>query len=115
MEGKDVIKIVEELKKKKNEKALARELKAAKKREQKEVFLKCKNACICEKERCDAFGLRQCPNCHDVLRSNCSKSGCRVNGKCPQMILPASHSNCDKRQGAKRKLSLGPDESSSDD
>ena len=31
------------------------------------------------------------------------------------MILPVSHSNCNKREGAKRKLSLGPDESSSDD
>ena len=67
MEGKDVIKVVEELKEKKNEKALARESKAAKKREQKEVFLKRKNACICEKEKCDAFGLKECSNCHDVL------------------------------------------------
>ena len=102
MEGKDVLQVVEDLKKKKDEKAQAKKAKSERKREQKGLFYKCKEICVCGKSICEAAGLKECPKCHDILRSVCSKAGCKIDGKCPQMILPANHSATKK--SAKRKI-----------
>lgn len=101
MEGKDVLQVVEDLKKKKEEKAQAKEAKNERKREQKELFYRCKEKCVCRKSKCEAAGLKECPICHDILRSVCSKAACKVDGKCPQMIIPANHS---AKKSVKRKL-----------
>ena len=42
-----------------------------------------------KKEMC-SDGLRECPKCHGILKSVCSKSGCKENGQKPLMILPAA-------------------------
>ena len=87
MEGKDVLKVVESLKKKKVEKTLAKSAKDEKKREEK-MFYKSKEQCVCSKPKYEAAGWRECPNGHNVLRSICGKATCKTNGKCPQMIFP---------------------------
>ena len=57
----------------------------------KEAFEKCKEQCCCP-EKCAVAGMRQCSNCKDVLKSQCAKVACTVNGEKPQMLLPASTS-----------------------
>ena len=77
-------------------------------KEQKEksrvAFLKCKDSCTCkDSDVCDAVGLKQCPYCKDVMRSQCSKALCRtaagVQGK-PTMII--CHQNAKGIVKAKR-------------
>jgi len=84
MEGKDVLKVVESLKKKKVEKTLAKSAKDDKKREEREIFYKCKEQCSCSKSKCEAAGLRECPNCHNVLHSVCGKAAYKIEGICHQ-------------------------------
>ena len=101
MEGKDVLKVVQSLKKKKEEKILAKTAKDDQIREGKEIFYRCKDHCVCGKSKCEAAGLKECSNCHNILRSVCGRAACKIDGKCPQMIFPASH------KPPKRKLVLG--------
>ena len=42
------------------------------------------------KDKCLAVGLKECPSCHSILHSICSKASCKVNGKKPEMISPAA-------------------------
>ena len=44
----------------------------------------------CDKKPCRAYGLKQCPVCHNNLKSICSKVSCRTDEKKPTMILPAA-------------------------
>ena len=63
--------------------------KQERKEKEKENFYRCKLKCICKSEKCDALKLRECPSCHDILRSVCSKARCKTDdGKRPVMILP---------------------------
>jgi len=36
---------------------------------------------------CLALKLKECPSCHSILRSVCSKAKCKTNGKKPEMII----------------------------
>ena len=39
-------------------------------------------------EECYAKNLKQCPSCHNVIKSECSKIACSKDGSKPTMILP---------------------------
>ena len=111
MEGKDVLKVVENLKLQKEEEILAKTKKEERKQKEKEMFYKCKDMCICSKSKCDAAGLKQCPVCNDILQSICGKAGCRKDVKRPEMIIPA----CNIRKSAKRKIFETDDETDETD
>ena len=34
----------------------------------KQVFLKCKDECLCKKKTCEAIDFKQCSTCHDILK-----------------------------------------------
>ena len=68
-----------EIEKKKSEKK-------AGKSEQREAFLKCKESCCCEEIICKATGLKECPVCKDVMKSQCTKAKCKVDGIKPLMV-----------------------------
>ena len=89
LHGQDILKLVKDIKEKKETKKLAVEKMAEEKELERQRFYKCKDQCECDEARCNAFGLKKCPSCHSILRSICSKTGCKVDGKKPVMILPA--------------------------
>ena len=64
----------------------------------KERFLVCKDECKCEDE-CAARGLKQCPVCETVLKSQCNKAQCKLVAGKPVMRVTAA----DKRSKGKRK------------
>lgn len=71
-----------------------------KKEKEKQDFYRCKSNCVCNKEKCLAAGLKECPSCHSILRSVCSKAACKMDGKKPDMILAAAT----LKKGASKKL-----------
>ena len=98
MRAKDKASQVKVIKKKNTEAEKAKKEKANQKEENEVDFLKCKDKCTCSNEKCLAIGLKQCSICKNVLRSLCSKAGCKVNGQKRVMILPAkSHYSSLKR------------------
>ena len=78
--------------------------------EQREHFIRCKDRCVCE-GTCKATGLKECPCCHNVLRSTCGKVGCQINGERPKMIGFAGE--VEKR--CAKKLQIPSDDSESSD
>ena len=59
----------------------------AKKEAMRLAFIKCEDKCICETApRYIIRGYKQCRGCLNVLKSQCSKSSCVVDGKKPLMI-----------------------------
>lgn len=74
MEGQDILKKVEVLEKEKEKKKNDVEARKIAKEELRERFFKCKSKCICEGV-CEA---KECPNCHSVMKSTCSKIKCQV-------------------------------------
>ena len=89
MEGKDVINLVKEINDEKQRKLACKEKAMQDKLELKEKFYKCKENCVCD-GKCKALGLKECPGCHNVLRSVCSKIACRgEDGTKPVMITGA--------------------------
>jgi len=89
LEGKDVMNLVKSIKDEKNKKQEAAEERDAKKQGEKDAFFRCKEKCICGETKCFASGLKECPSCHNILKSVCSKYGCRINGEKPEMITAA--------------------------
>ena len=83
MKAKDVLNLVKDIKDKKDEKSKAKANSLQKKEQEKIVFIQCK-------KKCKALGLKECPVCHNILQSACSKTACRTDGKKPTMILPAA-------------------------
>ena len=59
-----------------------------KKEKEKEDFYRCESKCVCKEDRCLATGLKECPSCHSILWSVCSKACCKVDHKKPRMLLP---------------------------
>ena len=90
MHGKEILKLVKEIKEKKDLQKRTTGEKIKKKEEEKLLFLQCKSRCVCGEKKCLALGLKECPSCHSILRSICSKAGCRIDGKRPDMILPVA-------------------------
>ena len=92
MLAKDILTLAESIEEEKERKAGAKKEADLKRQDKLESFLKCKKKCICFKPggKCCAIKLRQCPNCHNVLQSQCSKARCKdESGTKPQMLLPA--------------------------
>ena len=89
VEGNKILEVVEKVKMKKDEKEKKRKLRCEEKLSQEAAFERCKSKCQCIEPSCSASGLKKCPNCNDVLKSVCGKAGCQVDGKKPEMILPA--------------------------
>ena len=81
MEGKDVLKIVKTIQDQKDMKSRAKEEAMEKKSKQRQQFHECKNGCICKTKLCKAAGLKECPSCHNILRSTCGKIACQENGE----------------------------------
>ena len=69
MEGKEILEKVSVIKEDKAKKEKAKKEKISMQQEQIEAFFKCKEKCICGKNACDATKLRECPCCHNVLKS----------------------------------------------
>ena len=94
LHGTEILKIVKEIKQKKVD---AEEKKEKKKEDQLnliERFIRCKDQCVCLQVPCMAAGLKRCTICHNVLKSNCTKSSCRgESGEKPKMecvVVPIS-------------------------
>ena len=87
MEGSKILELREQAELALKEKEKVKERKKQDKKGQCESFLKCKLTCICDSIVCDATGLKQCIVCQDVLKSQCTKSKCKVDGIKPQMIM----------------------------
>jgi hypothetical protein len=49
-----------------------------KKDQERKAFLRCKDACCCEGERCQAANLKQCSICESVIKSQCTKAQCKL-------------------------------------
>ena len=56
----------------------------------KEDLFHCKESCVCTGPVCATANLQECSSCHNILRSNCGKSGCKKDRVKPMMILPAA-------------------------
>ena len=60
-----------------NQEKCRRRKKKEQKNIHKELFYRCKLQCLCE-GRCAARLLKECPHCHSVLKSTCSKMAFRI-------------------------------------
>ena len=91
MEGKKILEAVSLIQMQKDEKEKAKKEMLNKKHNEKEDFYKCREKCVCDKPsgKCRASNLKECPECHNILRSTCNKAKCKVNGMKPVMIIPA--------------------------
>ena len=91
LEGKDVRKLVQSIKHEKEQKQIAKEKRPDQKNQEKEAFHRCKERCVCHQERCMATSLKECPSCHDILKSVCTKAHCKQkDGPRPVMITAAA-------------------------
>lgn len=81
LEAKDVLSMVESIKCDKEVKQKAKQERTAQKQIAKEAFYRCKEKCVCGESKCLSASLKECPQCHDILKSVCSKSACRKDGK----------------------------------
>ena len=93
--------------KKKKQRLIKRSLKEI------EIFYNCNTVCKCEGRKCKATGLKEYRNCHNILKSICSKVTRKVDGKQPYMILPACSTR--KRKLSESDINLSEDEKTSDD
>ena len=102
MNAKNVLELVKSIKDKKEQQCKEKEESKSKKESEKETFYQCKKQYVCNKCVCQASKLLECPSCHNVQRSVCSKSACKVDGKKPTMILPAAA--VEQKKVSKRSL-----------
>lgn len=96
MTSKNILNVVKEHNKKNEEKEKKKKETKKKKQKETEMFLLCKNECKCEKPngKCVAISLKQCIICNSVLKSQCSKKGCRTeDGIKPSMTKVAEANN----------------------
>ena len=106
MTAKKAIEKVREIKEKKDEAESKRAKAKENKDKQFEAFVRCREECLCKSVACQAKGLKQCPVCKNVMKSNCSKAKCKKDGKNPTMILPAK---ARVKVAAKKKLIIDED------
>ena len=96
---------VEVIQKEKEKKKEAESRKKSKER-LKELFLQVQIKVFCVGP-CNAKGLKECPNCHSIMKLTCSKTTCQVAGRKPVMICPASStvvSTTKKQKQVKKKF-----------
>ena len=94
----------------KKQKVKSTEILMKKKGKETEDFYRCKSKCMCKEDRCLATGLKECPSCHSILRSMCSKARCKVDCQKPKMLLAIAAT----KKRTSRKLFESNDESGSE-
>ena len=100
MEGKSVCDLLQVLQHQKMESEIKKKNQIEKKENQKEKLLRCKVKCTCESMKSVVSGLKQCPSCHDVMQSVCSKAACKdESGGKPKMILVKFDEEVKTRKG----------------
>ena len=112
MRVQDIITKVKQIKDDKQKKADAKDQAIKNKEELTERFIRCKEKCSCEQSKCAATGLKQCLVCKNILKSQCGKAKCKVDGVKPTMILPAGKKDC---QTGRRKKLFETDEEEDDE
>ena len=121
MEASKILELREQAELALKAKEVAKEKKKSTKEEQQESFIRCKISCVCDEIVCKATGLKQCVVCQDIMKSQCTKSRCKVNGIKP--LMTQCHFDVEKKfQGGakslpsrKRKLFEADDEESDTD
>jgi len=112
MEGKDVLKLAMKIRLDKEIKEQSQKDSALKRNDIKNAFFRCKMNCVCDSTVCDAIKLKECPICHNVLKSKCRKISCQnENGEKPVMILPAA---AKAGPSIQRKLQMSEESDDSD-
>lgn len=86
VEGSEVLELAKQQEKEKLVKIEAKEKRLKEKGDKVELYYRCKIICNCGGSPCHASGLKQCQNCKDILKSNCSKQKCFVDGAKPVMV-----------------------------
>ena len=90
MERKKILEKVLSIKEDIAKKEQAKKERKYKQQQQIDSFFKCKEECTCGKNICAATKLQECPCCHNVLKSTCSKaSSLDETGSKPIMIKPS--------------------------
>ena len=105
LEAKDVYKKRLEMEAVEETKKQTLQDKKDKKDQERKAFLRCKDACCCEGERCQAANLKQCSVCESVIKSQCTKAQCKLiaSGK-PKMLVAGSQTiPKDAKKTTKRK------------
>ena len=54
--------------------------------ERVECYLRCKLSCNCDDDVCMGSGLKQCQQCKEIMKSQCTKKKCKEGGIIPVMI-----------------------------
>ena len=105
MSGSGIFELRVAAEKEQHQKEQKQQEKKSEKVEQSESFIRCKDSCVCESIPCKATGLKQCPVCSNVIRSQCSKKKCMVNGIKPLMVLCSFDvtKNLDRKEKGKAK------------
>ena len=89
MEGQDIIAKVAEIKESKEVKEMLKEKSKEDQQNRISAFHRCKIQCSCDSQPCQAKGLRECSQCHNILRSVCSRAQCKKeDGSKPPMLKP---------------------------
>lgn len=95
LRGRDILKKREELEATFNEKIKKKQEKQELIKEKKLAFIKCKDGCTCKSTPCQANGLKQCPVCETVMKSQCNKAQCKLvsAGKPVMLTIPSGRVN----------------------
>ena len=107
----DILKVREEMEVEEQEKRDAQLEKKLRKEKDTAAFLACKDQCVCATgDQCLAIGLKQCPYCKTVLKSQCSKAQCKVaaGGKPTMIISNAATINSGKKEQVKNSSKEPP-------
>ena len=127
MRAHDMLTKVKEQNAAENAKLQQKKYAATRREKMRQAFIFCKDKCQCPTSpSCIISGLKQCPVCLGVLKSQCSKSLCIIDGKKPVMIatpsapsaVPKRATNREAKRAAKRKfkgMAYGDDEDEEDD
>ena len=93
MRAQDILTQVKERNEEEKTKMKKKEERVVLAEKRKQAFTLYKEKCHCATPVCIVAGFRQCSVCHDVLKSQCSMTGCKTDGKKPSMIsIPSSSS-----------------------
>ena len=88
MTAKDALSMIQKIAREKDEKKKKQEEATKKKEENRSLFYRCREVCSCQGS-CKAKQLKECPKCKNVMKSQCSKAGCRSeDGTIPTMNVP---------------------------
>ena len=82
------------------------------KQQSREAFYQCKLKCVCKEEICRASGLKECSSCHDILKSVCTKAGCKQPGRQRPIMIVAAASSSHTRVKLVNRLDVVEEEDS---